>query len=63
MSTGAIVAISVVGVAVVGGVVFLVVRKKAAPAKQPTSTTDKVVSSISSLIPIGVEIAKLWNKD
>lgn len=63
MSTGAIVAVSVVGVAAVGaGVYFFVIKpKKAAAAKKPTSTTDKVVGTVSALIPVANKIIDLFD--
>jgi predicted negative regulator of RcsB-dependent stress response len=63
MPTSTVVIIGVVVAAGVGGFAYWQyskAKKAAAAAKKSKSTVDKVVGSISSLIPVASSIAALW---
>lgn len=63
MKTSTAIVLGVVVLAGVGGFIYWQHSKAkiaAAHVQQPKSTTDKVVGTISSLIPLGSKIAQLW---
>ncbi len=66
MGTGAKIGIAVAALAVVGfGVYVVVLRPKAigASTKKATTTTDKVVGAVTTLIPFGIKVAEMWMDD
>lgn len=60
MQTSTKIILVVAGVAVLGVGVLLLRRGVAAAPKKPTTTTDKVVTAVSTVIPIGLRIAEMW---
>lgn len=61
MKTSTAIVIGVVGVAVVGGIAYLVHRHRSPGLPRPTTPADKAAAAFSSLIPFGSKIAALWS--